>query len=312
MSGSTPFLNGQAFFEGAVCLRKKELVKMGMKLLPLLNAPLPAGNPFLAALLASPRARLTSALAHGLMIGLLGVAQFSLRAGAWDMGFWFVLANLLGYALSCFLLVELALNPQTRRIPFFARRTWGKYLLLSFGIFALGQWFFLLLAGDLFPLLHPAAAAFARLARLKEQGWGLMVKLLPFWMFFAGLYGLLLRAEGLPRKREESLQLNLAGKVMRVRPDELLWATSEEHYLRIRLRDETEVLMVKMKLSDLLEQLPEPEFLQIHRSHLVNLTQVKSLSKKLGQVELSGGRCLPVSRRRWKQVVEAWNRLQGA
>lgn len=70
-------------------------------------------------------------------------------------------------------------------------------------------------------------------------------------------------------------------------------------------------LLVARTLVEFEELLSEFGFLRIHKSHLVNLKQVKSyIRRKGGRVLLSNGETIPVSRRRNSDVLQALDMLK--
>lgn len=93
-----------------------------------------------------------------------------------------------------------------------------------------------------------------------------------------------------------------------IHPSEISHVTAEDHYLRIYFEKEEKLqnILVRMTLKEMFARLPEAQFVQIHRSHLVNLESVSRL-KRYGQaVKLSmkhGEFELPVSRYRLPQLL---------
>jgi len=68
--------------------------------------------------------------------------------------------------------------------------------------------------------------------------------------------------------------------------------------------------MVRITLTDVIKQLPEHLFLQVHRSHIVNFTYVSALERqgRNYQLQLTNGASVPVSRSRIKQIREKVDR----
>ena len=75
-------------------------------------------------------------------------------------------------------------------------------------------------------------------------------------------------------------------------PARIRYVESMSEYLKIWLRDEQAPLVVLYSLKRLAEQLPEDRFLRIHRSYLVNLSDIREYSRT--SVTLDGGPTLPV------------------
>ena len=89
--------------------------------------------------------------------------------------------------------------------------------------------------------------------------------------------------------------------------DSISHVTVEDHYCHIHTLEEGEAksYFVKSSLGDLLEKLPESQFIQIHRSHVVNMQAIRQLEKKsrASRVYLKSDVTLPVSRHRLREVV---------
>ena len=92
--------------------------------------------------------------------------------------------------------------------------------------------------------------------------------------------------------RREALAFKVDYKTVRVEPARIRYAESMSEYLKIWLRDEPAPLMVLYSLKRLAEQLPQDRFLRIHRSYLVNLSDIREYSRT--SVTLDGGPTLPV------------------
>ena len=92
--------------------------------------------------------------------------------------------------------------------------------------------------------------------------------------------------------RPEALAFKVDYKTVRVEPARIRYAESMSEYLKIWLRDEPAPLVVLYSLKRLAEQLPQDRFLRIHRSYLVNLSDIREYSRT--SVTLDGGPTLPV------------------
>ena len=90
----------------------------------------------------------------------------------------------------------------------------------------------------------------------------------------------------------EALTFRIDYKSVRVELFRIRYVESMSEYLKIWLRDEQAPLVVLYSLKRLAEQLPEDRFLRIHRSYLVNLSEIREYSRT--SVTLSGGVTLPV------------------
>jgi DNA-binding LytR/AlgR family response regulator len=93
--------------------------------------------------------------------------------------------------------------------------------------------------------------------------------------------------------RPEVLTFKMDYKTIRVDPLRIRYVESMSEYLKIWLKDAESPLVVLYSLKRLAEQLPENSFLRIHRSYLVNLSEVREYTRSA--VTLAGGPTLPVS-----------------
>ena len=90
----------------------------------------------------------------------------------------------------------------------------------------------------------------------------------------------------------EALTFKIDYKNVRVEISRIRYVESMSEYLKIRLRDEPAPLVVLYSLKRLAEQLPEDRFLRIHRSYLVNLSEIRVYTRT--SVTLESGPTLPV------------------
>ena len=95
-----------------------------------------------------------------------------------------------------------------------------------------------------------------------------------------------------PRPEPEALTFKVDYKAVRVELARIRYVESMSEYLKIWLRDEQAPLVVLYSLKRLAEQLPEDRFLRIHRSYLVNLSEIREYTRS--SVTLDGGLTLPV------------------
>lgn len=91
-------------------------------------------------------------------------------------------------------------------------------------------------------------------------------------------------------------------------PGAITHVTVEDHYCRIFIAEEGRPAshFVKSSLAALMEGLPNGQFLQIHRSHLVNLDAVRKVERKSRshEIHLTTGDVLPLSRHRASEVMQ--------
>ena len=90
----------------------------------------------------------------------------------------------------------------------------------------------------------------------------------------------------------DALTFKIDYKNVRVELSRIRYVESMSEYLKIWLRDEPDPLVVLYSLKRLAEQLPGDRFLRIHRSYLVNLSDIREFSRS--SVTLSEGTTLPI------------------
>ena len=95
-----------------------------------------------------------------------------------------------------------------------------------------------------------------------------------------------------PRTAPEALTFKVDYKTVRVEPARIRFVESMSEYLKIWLRDEPAPLVVLYSLKRLAEELPQDLFLRIHRSYLVNISDIREYTRS--SVTLDGGPTLPV------------------
>ena len=93
-----------------------------------------------------------------------------------------------------------------------------------------------------------------------------------------------------------------AGKAI-LQPAQVLRLEADGSYTRIHSVNGSK-LTVCRSIGELHAQLPQATFIRIHHTHVVNVDHVVSLLSVGGhRVMLSNGDSVPISRRRWKQVM---------
>lgn len=98
------------------------------------------------------------------------------------------------------------------------------------------------------------------------------------------------------------------GKNIYLNPAWIIRVESNQNYCSILVVSNEEQseysYMVRITLNEVLNQLPDNMFLQVHRSHLVNIAYASGLVRqdRNYQLQLTNGDCIPVSRSRIKQI----------
>ena len=142
-------------------------------------------------------------------------------------------------------------------------------------------------------LEHPPLVVFT--TAYSEYAADYLLKPFSFSEFEASVAHLRDRIEAARPKAEsqaEVLTFRLDYKTVRVEASRIRYVESMSEYLKIWLRDELAPLVVLYSLKRLAGQLPGDRFLRIHRSYLVNLSDVSEFRRT--SVTLSGGPTLPV------------------
>lgn len=98
-------------------------------------------------------------------------------------------------------------------------------------------------------------------------------------------------AESISRM-DDALLLKMDYKTVRIMPDEINYVESMSEYLKIFLKGRETPLIVLYSLSRLAEQLPADRFARVHRSYLVNLSQVRQAGKTA--LVLENGVTIPI------------------
>lgn len=102
-------------------------------------------------------------------------------------------------------------------------------------------------------------------------------------------------------KKKGIVMLYSGKKEWRINPIEIIYCSSEEHYVYLYYKDEKKQReMLRMKLDELEEHLEGFDFMRIHRNFLVNLDYVSGMEGKL--LYLKDKKALPISRRMQKDV----------
>lgn len=107
---------------------------------------------------------------------------------------------------------------------------------------------------------------------------------------------------------DEMVPIPADASVAPIRINQVGHVTVEDHYLRIYYQSDVGLknILIRMPLKTLSARLPSHQFVQIHRSHIVNLDQVAGLKREGRNVRVStkhGDFELPVSRYRLPKIL---------
>lgn len=90
------------------------------------------------------------------------------------------------------------------------------------------------------------------------------------------------------------------GKDCTLRQRDIYMVEAKGDYVKIHLKDK--VCESNLSLKDFTEKLDDRIFLVVHRSYIVNMIYVSEI--KNGYLELSGGKKVPIARRKNKDVLQ--------
>jgi two-component system LytT family response regulator len=93
---------------------------------------------------------------------------------------------------------------------------------------------------------------------------------------------------------DKKIMLRIDGEDRMISVSSIMYITASNVYLDVVMKDET--LVVRKKLKDIMEELPEELFVQIHRSSIVNVSYVASVST--GDVVMQDGKKLSATKQK--------------
>lgn len=130
-----------------------------------------------------------------------------------------------------------------------------------------------------------------------------LLKPIPFQRFLKAVNKVHALMEGeLPEKEKEDEYIFVKSEkqLKKIYLKEILYVESMENYIIIHTLSSKEI--VNTRLKSVLASLPEKYFLQVHRSYVVNLSQIKAIE---GNLLLIAGDKIPVTRTLREQVYKA-------
>ncbi len=93
---------------------------------------------------------------------------------------------------------------------------------------------------------------------------------------------------------DKKIMLRIDGEDRMISVSSIMYITASNVYLDVVMKDGT--LVVRKKLKDIMEELPEELFVQIHRSSIVNVSYVASISA--GDVVMHDGKKLSATKQK--------------
>lgn len=94
---------------------------------------------------------------------------------------------------------------------------------------------------------------------------------------------------------KQKIPIPVSGKILFIRPDEILYCESDGNYTKIYL-DSSKQLHVSKKLKELEELLDDTTFYRVHNSFLIHMLKVEEYLRTDGYIILNNGKKIPVSR----------------
>lgn len=98
------------------------------------------------------------------------------------------------------------------------------------------------------------------------------------------------------------ITIELPKKNIRINYEDIIYCIMFSPYIDIYLKDEK--ITIRKKISDIEEILPKDSFIRCHRSYLVNIKHIKTVSRNY--VNLENNIQIPISRGSYKKVNDAF------
>lgn len=96
-------------------------------------------------------------------------------------------------------------------------------------------------------------------------------------------------------------------RLVRINIVEILYVEVEEKYCYITTAQKRHIINIRLK--DLLESLPEKDFIQVHRSFVVRKSAIEEINNALNEVVLTGKKSLPVGKTFREPLLSSLNYL---
>ena len=109
-----------------------------------------------------------------------------------------------------------------------------------------------------------------------------------------------LQEKRVEKREDKYLLIEEREDIRRLRYQDISYVSSNSHYIEVYTR--TGMIKVRKRLREIREELSREEFIEIHRSYIVNLGQIEEFKGQ--RIRLSSGKDLPVSRGKKKELKE--------
>lgn len=109
---------------------------------------------------------------------------------------------------------------------------------------------------------------------------------------------------------DRQIALPISNGLVVIHLDDILYCTSDKNYTEVFVRGEKKPYVISKPLSDFDGFLRDQGFVRIHQSHLVNRKHIKRYIRgEGGELVMSDGANLPVSRRQKAELIEVLDRI---
>jgi|SRR6185436_13373600 len=106
-----------------------------------------------------------------------------------------------------------------------------------------------------------------------------------------------------PKEKLSTLSVPTGDGFLMLKISDIIWCAAANYYTVFHLQNKTEIVVTKT-LKDFEELLNDSGFIRIHHSHMINIAHMKRYIKgEGGQVEMSNGKTLDVSRRKKEELL---------
>ncbi len=112
------------------------------------------------------------------------------------------------------------------------------------------------------------------------------------------LYACLDKAVDKISKEERWILIEIDEDTVRVKESDILYIESFSHNIEVNTKDTK--YNTRKNIGDMERELNEDMFVRCHRSYLVSLLHINTISKE--KIQLDNGNIIPISRRRYKEV----------
>jgi len=102
-------------------------------------------------------------------------------------------------------------------------------------------------------------------------------------------------------KKNNPIYIMIGNKREKIYPSQIIFCKNDEHYIELHYAN-NEILLIRMKISELFVELETFDFIRIHSRYIVNMTYVKKIRRQ--EIILTNGKTVPISRKYQKQCTE--------